>query len=71
MKVENEKLKATIDSLNTSNADNTKLVNELKQLKELLDAKIITQEDFDKKKDGHHGKVEIKNYSFDMGNMLN
>jgi hypothetical protein len=50
LKVENEKLKATIDSLNTANADNTKLVNELKQLKELLDAKIITQEDFDKKK---------------------
>lgn len=50
LKVENEKLKATLDSLNVANADNTKLVTELKQLKELLDAKIITQADFDAKK---------------------
>ncbi len=50
LKVENQKLKATIDSLNIAGADNTQLVTELKQLKELLDAKIITQADFDAKK---------------------
>lgn len=50
LKVENAKLKATVDSLNAVNQDNTKLVTELKQLKELLDAKIITQADFDAKK---------------------
>jgi hypothetical protein len=50
LKMENKKLNATIDSLNAANQDNTKLVTELKQLKELLDAKIITQADFDAKK---------------------
>lgn len=47
---ENTKLKATIESMTTGNDDNTKLVNDLKQLKELLDAQIITQEEFDTKK---------------------
>ncbi len=48
---ENTKLKATIESLSTGNGDdNTQLVNDLKQLKELLDAQIITQEEFDVKK---------------------
>ena len=43
---ENAKLKASFED----NDDNTKLVNDLKQLKELLDAQIITQEEFDAKK---------------------
>lgn len=50
LQAENAKLKASIDSLNLAYADNSILVNELKQLKELLDAGIITQEDFDVKK---------------------
>ena len=40
----------TIDSLLKAEADKTKLVAELKQLKELLDAKIITETEFDSKK---------------------
>ena len=47
---ENTELKATIESMAADNDDNTKLVNDLKQLKELLDAQIITQEEFDVKK---------------------
>ncbi|MCD4731262.1 MAG: SHOCT domain-containing protein [Bacteroidales bacterium] len=48
---ENTKLKATIESMATGNDDdNTQLVNDLKQLKELLHAQIITQEEFDAKK---------------------
>ncbi len=50
LKQENIKLKATIASLEAATQDNTKLVNDLKQLKELLDAQIITQEEFDGKK---------------------
>ena len=50
MKTDNEKLKVTVDSLLKADADKTKLVTELKQLKELLDAKIITQAEFDTKK---------------------
>jgi predicted Zn-dependent peptidase len=36
--------------LQTAEGDKAKLVAELKQLKELLDAKIITQAEFDEKK---------------------
>jgi len=50
LKAENENLKATIASLSIAMADREKLVTELKQLKDLLDAKIITQEEFDAKK---------------------
>ena len=48
---ENESLKATIKSLQEAEANKEKLVSELKQLKELLDAKIITQAEFDTKKE--------------------
>jgi hypothetical protein len=48
--MENKKLQASVDSLSISGPDRTALINELKQLKELLDAGIITQEDFDKSK---------------------
>jgi predicted nucleic acid-binding Zn-ribbon protein len=48
---ENTKLIATIDSMAaTSNEDKTQLINDLKQLKELLDEQILTQEEFDAKK---------------------
>ena len=57
---ENVRLQATLDSLGLGNdpakalakqeADKNKAVADLKQLKELLDAKIITQEEFDTKK---------------------
>ena len=50
LKQENTELKATIESMATGDDDNTKLVNELKQLKELLDEQILTQEEFDAKK---------------------
>jgi hypothetical protein len=50
LKTDNGKLKITVDSLLKADADKTKLVTELKQLKDLLDAKIITQAEFDSKK---------------------
>jgi hypothetical protein len=60
LKKENKKLRATLDSLGLGgdpsaalaklDAEKTKAVADLKQLKELLDAKIITQEEFDTKK---------------------
>lgn len=50
IKLTHMEISAKLDSLNAANDDKTKLVAELKQLKELLDAKIITQDDFDKKK---------------------
>jgi hypothetical protein len=46
----NVKLQATIDSLGMSDSVKAKTVSDLKQLKELLDAKIITQAEFDAKK---------------------
>ncbi|MBE0639681.1 MAG: SHOCT domain-containing protein [Bacteroidales bacterium] len=45
-----KEISAKLDNLNAADSDKAKLVEELKQLKELLDAKIITQDDFDKKK---------------------
>jgi hypothetical protein len=60
LKKENKILSATLDSLESGNnsnaelakqdAEKTKAIADLKQLKELLDAKIITQEEFDTKK---------------------
>lgn len=50
LKIEYAKLKAVVDSINITDVNKDKLVTELKQLKELLDAKIITQADFDAKK---------------------
>ena len=47
---ENTSLKATISSMEAAQADKEKIVAELKQLKELLDSKIITQEEYDIKK---------------------
>lgn len=47
---ENADLKASIEILKTETADKTDVVNDLKQLKELLDTGIITQEEFDSKK---------------------
>ena len=51
---ENKHLKAQLDSLSvakgSSSADKTQLIAELKQLKELLDAKILTQAEYDAKK---------------------
>ncbi|HNS17645.1 MAG TPA: SHOCT domain-containing protein [Bacteroidales bacterium] len=47
---ENTELKASLEILKAEAADKTKLVNDLKQLKELLDSGIITQEEFDAKK---------------------
>jgi len=49
---ENKRLKAKLDSLDSGGpgGDKTKLITELKQLKELLDAKIITQAEYDAKK---------------------
>jgi hypothetical protein len=60
MKNKNIKLQTTLDSLGLGNdpakalakqeADKQKAIADLKQLKELLDAKIITQEEFDTRK---------------------
>ena len=48
---ENTRLQATVDSLAAENkANGTDVVAQLKQLKELLDAQIITQAEFDAKK---------------------
>lgn len=47
---ENTTLKAKVASLEAAAADKEKLIAELKQLKELLDANIISQEEFDTKK---------------------
>jgi hypothetical protein len=48
---ENKNLKAKLDSLTVGvGGDKSKLITELKQLKELLDAKIITQAEYDAKK---------------------
>jgi hypothetical protein len=44
------KLQATNDSLALQITENAGVVNKLKQLKELLDAQIITQEEFDTRK---------------------
>ena len=50
---QNKHLKAQLDSLTVASAaggDKTQLIAELKQLKELLDAKILTQPEYDAKK---------------------
>ena len=46
---ENVELKAQLKEFTTS-SDKTSLITELKQLKELLDSKIITQAEYDEKK---------------------
>jgi len=63
MHKENSMLKARIDTMNVamqkqaaSNADKTKLMAELKDLKSLLDTKVITQAEYDEKKKMVMGK---------------
>jgi Short C-terminal domain len=49
---ENKSLKAKLDSLAVAGGgDKSQLIAELKQLKELLDAKILTQAEYDAKKE--------------------
>lgn len=50
LKTENDELKAALDSLKVADSNKDGLVKDLEQLKSLLDAKIITQEEFDSKK---------------------
>jgi Tfp pilus assembly protein PilN len=47
---ENKELKAKVDELTLVSQDKTKLVAELKDLKSLLDSKVITQMEYDDKK---------------------
>jgi len=47
---ENSELKAKLASQPVGGEDKTKLIGELKQLKELLDTKILTQAEYDAKK---------------------
>lgn len=47
---ENLELKAKVDELTLISQDKTKLVAELKDLKSLLDSKVITQTEYDDKK---------------------
>jgi hypothetical protein len=47
---ENSSMKAKLDSLTSVDAEKAKAVSSLKQLKELLDTKIITQQEYDIKK---------------------
>jgi len=47
---ENVTLKAKVASLEAADANKEKIVGELKQLKELLDTNIITQEEYDIRK---------------------
>lgn len=50
LNTENASLKATLESLSKDQDESGKAVDDLKKLKELLDAGIITQEEFDAKK---------------------
>jgi cell shape-determining protein MreC len=47
---ENKELKEKVDNLAAITADKSKLVAELKDLKALLDTKVITQSEYDEKK---------------------
>ena len=50
LQVENAELIAKIESMTADTRSETEIVNSLKQLKDLLDANILTQEEFDAKK---------------------
>lgn len=50
LKSENEKLQNGIQDMTAAQVDKEKIVEELRQLKELLDEKIITQEEYNVKK---------------------
>jgi hypothetical protein len=50
LKAENTKLQTTISNMTTAEVDKEKAINDLRQLKGLLDEKIITQEEYNTKK---------------------
>lgn len=50
LKKENSEMQTTLDDISVEEAERNKLVNELKQLKELLDARILTQTEFNIRK---------------------
>ena len=50
LQVENTELEAKIESMAAGTDSETEIVDSLKQLKDLLDANILTQEEFDAKK---------------------
>jgi chromosome segregation ATPase len=50
LNAENAKLQSKIDNMATAEADKEKAINDLRQLKGLLDEKIITQEEYNAKK---------------------
>ncbi len=50
LKSENDKLQKAVDSLMVTGSNKDELVEDLEQLKKLLDSQIITQEEFDSKK---------------------
>jgi len=50
LNAENAKLEAAMNTIIAAESDKEKIVSELKQLKELLDVKIITQAEYDEKK---------------------
>ena len=50
LQVDNAELKAKMENMTAATGDETEIVNSLKQLKDLLDANILTQEEFDAKK---------------------
>ena len=50
LKKENSEIQTTLENVSVEEAEKTVLINELKQLKELLDAKILTQTEFNIRK---------------------
>lgn len=50
LKLNNASLQSTLDSLIAKENTNEEVIDKLKQLKDLLDSKIITQAEFDEKK---------------------
>jgi len=50
LKKENSAMQTTLDDISVEEVEKIKLVNELKQLKELLDSKILTQSEFNIRK---------------------
>jgi peptidoglycan hydrolase CwlO-like protein len=50
LKKENSGMQTTLENVSVEDAEKTVLINELKQLKELLDAKILTQTEFNVRK---------------------
>ena len=50
LKTENAKLESKVNSMTNAEADKEKAINDLRQLKGLLDEKILTQEEYNAKK---------------------